>query len=322
MNTPIRIELPTIFGMKTVNTYLFLEPAPILIDCGEQTDKSWEALQIALAEHQLKIQDLARVIITHAHVDHIGMAGKIAAESPNTEIWVSEYAYNWAVNPQEMNNIRQQVMQEYMQLFPQFVSSPFQQMMVQLYKKASSAWGEIPKDRIRKFTLEEKLRLGNLDWEIIYAPGHCNHQTCFYQPETRQIISADMLLSITPSPVIDVTLNPPYKREKSMHQMIDSFHKFAALDIDWVYPGHYEPFQNHRELIQKQLDRIVMRKNQCLELIKTGIDDFFALLTQLYGKNFPIPAIPMLVGYLDLLAEENLIIASKTEQGLKYYSMQ
>ncbi|HAS45800.1 MAG TPA: hypothetical protein DCS93_35290 [Microscillaceae bacterium] len=319
MNTPIRIELPTIFGMKTVNAYLFLEPTPTLVDCGEQTDKSWEVLQAALAEHQLQIQDLARVIITHAHVDHIGMAGKIASESPHTEIWVSEYAYNWAVNPQEMNNIRQQVMQEYMQLFPQFVNSPFQQMMVQLYKKASSTWGEIPKDRIRKFTLEEKLHLGNLDWEIIYAPGHCNHQTCFYQPDTRQLISADMLLSITPSPVIDVTLKPPYKREKSLHQMIESFHKFAAMDIDQVYPGHYEPFQNHREIIQKQLDRINMRKKQCLELIKTGVDDFFVLLTELYGKSFPIPAIPMLVGYLDLLAEERLITTNKTKQGLKYY---
>ncbi len=318
MNTPIRIELPTIFGMKTVNAYLFLEPTPTLIDCGEQTDKSWQVLQQALAKHHLTIQDLSRVIITHAHVDHIGMAGKIAAESPKTEIWVSEYAYNWAVNPAKMNNIRQQVMQEYMQLFPQFVDSPFQQMMVHLYKTVQTAWGEIPAERVRKFTLKEPLRLGNLDWEVIYAPGHCNHQTCFYQPETKQMISADMLLSITPSPVIDVTLEPPYKREKSLHQMIDSLHQFAAIDIDQVYPGHYEPFQNHREVIQKQLDRITMRKNQCLDLIRSGTQDFFGLLTQLYGKNFTLPAIPMLVGYLDLLAAENLIVSEKTAQGLKY----
>lgn len=320
MNTPIRIELPTIFGMKTVNAYLFLEPTPTLIDCGEQTDQSWNVLTKALAEHNLQMSDLTRVIITHAHVDHIGMAGKIATENPNIEIWVSEYAYNWAVKPQEMNKIRREIMQNYMQLFPTFADSPAQKIMSQAGKMMRSTWGEIPQNQVRKFTIDEKLNLGNMDWEVIYAPGHCNHMTCFYQPETKQMISADMLLSITPTPVIDITLEPPYKREKGLHQMIESYHKFAQIDIDQVYPGHYEPFQNHREVIQKQLDRIEMRKNQCLDFIKAGTDDFFTLLAQLYGKKLAVATIPMLVGYLDLLAEEKLINTEITDAGLKYYA--
>lgn len=318
--TPIRIELPTVFGMKTVNAYLFLTPEPVLVDCGEQTDKSWQALQKALAAHQLTVQDLTKVVITHAHVDHIGMAGKIAKESAQTEIWVSEYAYHWAVNPQEMNNIRMEVMQEYLKLFPEFQSSPFQQMFAGVYKQVKSAWGDIPSEKVRKFTCDDILQMGHMDWQVIYAPGHCNHQTCFYQPNTRQIISADMLLEITPTPVIDVTLNPPYTRERSLHQMIESYHTFAQMAIDKVYPGHYTPFENHREVIDRQLKRIEQRKGECLKHIQAGTHDFLGLFQKLYGAKMTIPALPMLVGYLDLLAADNLIEARKTMEGLRYFA--
>ena len=321
MHTPVRIELPTMFGMKTVNAYLFLEPEPVLIDCGEQTDKSWKALNEALAAHHLSINDLAKVIVTHAHVDHIGMAGRIAKASKQTEIWVSEYAYNWAINPKGMNEIRQGVIQDYLELFPQLKNTPLQQMFNSAYKLMDTAWDTIPQERVRRFTKDETLHFGNADWEVIYAPGHCNHQTCFYQPDTQQLLSADMLLSITPTPVIDVTLEPPYKREKSLQQMVASYEKFAQLEVSMVYPGHYAPFNNHREIIDKQLSRITQRKNECLTHIQAGTQEFMELLHKLYGANFSIPALPMLVGYLDLLADENLIKTEKTKQGLKYFAV-
>jgi hypothetical protein len=130
-----------------------------------------------------------------------------------------------------------------------------------------------------------------------------------------------MLLSITPTPVIDVTLEPPYKREKSLQQMVASYEKFAQLEVNMVYPGHYTPFNNHREIIDKQLNRIRQRKDECLSHIQAGTQEFMELLHKLYGTNFSIPALPMLVGYLDLLADENLIKTEKTEQGLKYFAV-
>lgn len=321
MDTPVRIELPTMFGMKTVNAYLFLDPEPVLIDCGEQTDKSWKVLNEALAAHHLSINDLAKVIVTHAHVDHIGMAGRIAKASKQTKIWVSEYAYNWAINPKGMNEIRQGVIQDYLELFPQLKNTPLQQMFNSAYKLMDTAWDTIPQEQVQRFTKDETLHFGNANWEVIYAPGHCNHQTCFYQPDTQQLLSADMLLSITPTPVIDVTLEPPYRREKSLQQMVASYEKFAQLEVGMVYPGHYAPFSNHREIIDKQLSRITQRKNECLTHIQAGTQEFMELLHKLYGTNFSIPALPMLVGYLDLLADENLIKTEKTEQGLKYFAV-
>ena len=88
---PFRIELSTDFTAGPANAYLFTEPEPVLIDTGVKNRESWLELEKGLAKHQLKVADLAKVVITHPHVDHFGQAAGIAAQS-NAEIWVSEVA--------------------------------------------------------------------------------------------------------------------------------------------------------------------------------------------------------------------------------------
>jgi len=87
INQPIHIPLPTSFPIGPANAYLFTGPEPTLIDCGIDSDESWQALVDALAQHGLTVADLQRVIVTHAHVDHMGMAGRIVANS-QAKLWI------------------------------------------------------------------------------------------------------------------------------------------------------------------------------------------------------------------------------------------
>ena len=96
MNQPVHIELPTQF-MGTVNCFLFKDPEPVLIDCGDKTKGAWEKLVASLKAEGLRLQDIKKVIITHAHVDHMGMSKRIV-EASGAKIWVSEITYDWAWN--------------------------------------------------------------------------------------------------------------------------------------------------------------------------------------------------------------------------------
>src|SRR5262245_57313104 len=89
---PLRIQLP--FTGGTVNVYLFLTPEPVLIDAGFNSPTAWHALQTALGEHGLTAADLARVIITHPHVDHYGLAASIA-QAGQAEIWMADVGAPW-----------------------------------------------------------------------------------------------------------------------------------------------------------------------------------------------------------------------------------
>lgn len=312
---PIRIELPTIFGMKTVNSYLYLQPEPVLIDCGENSEGSWKALQKGLAANGLKISDVKRVIVTHAHIDHIGMAGRICEHS-DAEIWVSEYTYDWAVNLQQMRDLRLKVITNTLE---ELGDSPVNQIFKKVFSDFTDYWLPIPKSRVKVFSMTDTLQFGGQNWQVIHAPGHCFDQACFYQKKSKQLFSADMLLKVTPTPVIDANTEPPYTRNQSIVQLLESYQKFSELEVNMVYPGHYKPFDNPKAIIEHQVNRIRQRKLECLKWIEGGVSDFFSLLQKLYGAKFSIPAVPMLVGYLDLLQQENRIFVLKTDEGLRYY---
>ncbi|MGB0839070.1 MAG: MBL fold metallo-hydrolase [Chitinophagales bacterium] len=318
--SPIRIELPTMFGMKTVNCYLFIKPEPILIDCGEKSDASWEALQKGLANHDLTIQDIKKVIITHAHVDHIGMAGKIVANS-DAIVLVSDYVYNWAIDNEKMWDFRVNVMSKTIGKVLRSMENSediLKNTIGMISELAKKAWDNVPAERVQTFRPDAVLEFGGSKWQSIYLPGHCINQTCFYQAESKQFLAADMLLQITPTPVLDTTLEPPYERSKSIHQLLASFEQVKALDIEQVYPGHYKPFTNHQAVIDYQVNRIHQRKEECFALIKAGTNDFSTLLNALYKNRLSLPAIAMLVGYLDLLMDEGRVLIEEKEKGSFY----
>ena len=87
--TPIRIELP--FRPDSVNVYLFRQPEPVLIDAGYNSTACWDALVAGLAEQHLTPADLKHVVITHPHIDHYGLAARIARKG-DAKVWIAHGA--------------------------------------------------------------------------------------------------------------------------------------------------------------------------------------------------------------------------------------
>lgn len=307
MTYPIQIPLPIPYAVGPVNSYLFIEPEPTLIDCGVSSDESWSALATALAAHQLTIADLQRVIITHAHVDHMGMAGKIAAHSP-AQIWVAEMNYDWAVNLPLKWQRRMAFMGVVIQQFG--LRAEQQQAILSGMARTPMLWDVIPAERVVTFPLDGTLVIGGQPWQVIYTPGHSNTQTCFYQADSHQFLAADMLLPVTPTPVIEEPLDGGDERVPGLPQFLDSLALVEALEIEQVYPGHGAPFTDHRALIQRQSARIAQRTEECYGLIADGAQTFDALFAAMYGAHSTadrFSALGMLVGYLDLLEVDGLI---------------
>lgn len=313
---PIQLELPTIFEDMTVNAWLFKEPEPTLIDCGENTDKLWDVLNNKLKANGLTIEDIKKVIITHAHLDHLGMAKRITDHSDAT-IWVSEYTYDWAIHLKMMLDRRTDVFMKVME--KNLPAKAKQQHFNFGYKELAKYWDEIPKDRIQVFPMEGSLNFGGDDWEIIYTPGHCINQTCFYNPKNGYLLSADMLLPMIPIPIIDADLKPPYKPVKSLAMQLESYEKLKKLHITKVFPGHFTSFENARTLIEKQENKIHSRKERCYELLQNGSTQVMELVHAIYPKRINDATIFMVVGFLDILQEEGRINFKEIDGMYHYY---
>jgi glyoxylase-like metal-dependent hydrolase (beta-lactamase superfamily II) len=177
-----------------------------------------------------------------------------------------------------------------------------------------------PAERVRTFAPGSALELGGAPWTVLHLPGHAGAQTCFYQPDTRRFLASDMLLPITPTPVVDPPA-PGAPRSPALPEYLRSLERVAALDIARAYPGHGAPIDDPRSLIQAQQARIARRSDECLELIRAGHTTIVRLFSAMYAgrEASGMAAIWMLVGYTDLLLEQGRITVA-TVDGVWHFS--
>ncbi len=318
MNVPIRLELPTEFEVGTVNAWLFLEPEPILVDSGVPTEPSWQALTAGLAAHNLTAADLQRVIITHPHVDHFGQARRITEAGP-AQVWIADLGVDWLLYPQAK---WQERIDYYRDVFLPQVGLPpeMQTLVLGFFQHMQATSVPVAAERLTTFRVGDALPLGGLDWQVLHMPGHASEMTCFYQPETHQFFSADMLLPRTPTPVVERPSDGK-TRAPSLPIYMESLARVEALEIEVVYPGHGRAFGQHRELIQRQRQRIRQRMEDVYQLIAEGQHYIMEIVNTLYA-NRPLEArfagMWMLLGYLDLLQAEGRVDYT-LKDGLLYY---
>src|SRR5579875_1124061 len=75
------LSVPTPFPVGRVNAYLLAGDPPALIDCGPNSARALLALERALAEAGVGVEELGFLLLTHQHVDHLGLAEAVVERS-------------------------------------------------------------------------------------------------------------------------------------------------------------------------------------------------------------------------------------------------
>lgn len=75
------LEIPTPLPVGPTNVHLIARDPVTLVDAGPLTEEAWQALEAGLRRRKLRVADVERVLLTHGHHDHFGLAGRIADAS-------------------------------------------------------------------------------------------------------------------------------------------------------------------------------------------------------------------------------------------------
>ncbi|MCX7142576.1 MAG: MBL fold metallo-hydrolase [Proteobacteria bacterium] len=241
----VLLRLPLPFALNHINTYLLDEgDGWALIDCGVDCEAARQAWDAALASPLLGGRPVRRILVTHHHPDHIGLAGWLSRrfDAPMS-ITAGEHAVAGRYSDPTRDIVSERMAFWREHGLPEDLVSWLLQRMPRYSKHVQP----LP-DKVALVNLEEPVLLGRKSWRPIIGRGHSPEHLSLYDASADVLISGDQILpEITPNIAVW-----PGGDQNPLQSFLDSLGKFMSLGGDpLVLPSHKQPF---RGLVQRVIE--------------------------------------------------------------------
>ncbi len=313
----IPLAIPTPFYVGNVNVYLIKEEPLTLIDVGPKTKEASDALRDKLRHNGVQIADIRRIVLTHAHVDHCGLAKQVRDEAKNAEIFV----HNWESGHLfgDLNNGEQRNLMNRAGV-PAEVFRKIQGNFNQVGLLTDS----ISKGEFNELRDEMELEFASGILKVLHTPGHTPGSCSFFREANRTLIAGDCVLKrITPNPIISPDPIDKNKRFKSLAEYLVSLAKIRNCSPTLIYGGHGEPIDDFEEIFHRYIRSIDERQKQIVELVSNGGTTAWDAANKLFPQAIDkdvhrFLAISEAVAHLDY-AETEGKIAVELKESVEFY---
>ena len=250
-----------------------------VVDCGLHTDDTiaaWRTLFASATTQKGGQGRLTRVLITHMHPDHVGMAGWLTQKF-ECRLWMTQLEYlNCRVL---MADTGQEAPSDALGFYHR---AGWSQTAIGHYKTRFGNFGKrifaLPQS-YRRVVDGEEIRIGKHLWRVVVGTGHSPEHACYHCPDLKLLISGDQVLPRISS---NVSVHPTEPDANPMQEWLSSIEKIkrAVPDNVLVLPSHHDCFRGlHARLdylAASQLRTLDRLKKTLLER-KRAVDVFAAL---------------------------------------------
>lgn len=252
----IEIPLPN-NPLKALNSYLIKGGGQFLIiDTGLNHEECKREMLSCLKRLDVDLKK-TDFLITHWHMDHLGLVGSIAADTSRVYFNELEATFHNSASPEQHWGQQNVILKS--NGFPED----------ELEKAMKNHPGHLYglKRHVNFSVLKEDdiIDIGDYSFRCIETPGHSPGHTCLYEANKKLLISGDHILS-------DITPNITFwtKRDNSLKEYLTSLEKVYALDINLVLPGHRNIVNNHRRRITELQEHYQVRLKEVLSALGDG----------------------------------------------------
>ncbi len=313
----IPLSIPTPFYVGDVNVYLIKEEPLTLIDVGPKTKEASDALREKLRRNGVEFSDIRRIVLSHAHEDHCGLAKQVRDEAKNAEIFV----HAWETGHLFGRLAREE---HHRLLIRAGVPETVFREMQDIYKDISLLTDALSDGEFSALQDEMELEFSSGVLKVLHTPGHTPGSCSFVREANRTLICGDCVLKrITPNPIVSPDPFNTEKRFKSLAEYLVSLAKIRSYSPTLVYGGHGEPIHDFEEIFNRYVRAIDERQKNVISLVsKEGVTAF-----DVAQKLFPnathrdvhrFLAISEAIAHLDYAETENKI-AVEFKDGVEFY---
>ncbi len=233
----VSIPLPGYADLRTANVYALGNGPYTLVDTGPKFPGSFEFLKEEFNKVGFDMADIDRIVITHGHIDHFGLAAKFREAAGHHIDCYIQAEDKWRVVEETFHKAAwTEEGDQYM------VMAGLPREKIEKIKERLEAWKFLsdPVDDAIPVEDGEIFEGDGYHLQLIHTPGHSPGSSCYYEKKNKILFSGDHIIGhITPNPLVEIKRehlrDPDYK---SLIKYFQSLDKLAGLDVDYVFPGH------------------------------------------------------------------------------------
>jgi glyoxylase-like metal-dependent hydrolase (beta-lactamase superfamily II) len=308
------IVMMTPWEIGAVTAYLFPTDPITLVDGGVSTPEGWKAIVDAFAAEGLDPADTERIIVTHVHTDHFGGAALIQ-EVSHCEVFL--HPADIEINdPESWSQTNREI----------FLPLGFTEEMISMF------WGGDSEDhfewKVPTFTpLTEGavFETGSARLRVEHHAGHSPGHLWVVDDTSGAIFVGDYIIGDHPT---NAGLEIDRSHRTGRAQLLESYNaglrELMTRDAPALFAGHGPPVTDHRELIERRLQKTDRRTRHVLGALGSTPLTALEVGRSLYGTRAETSWEMMadLVGRLDLLVTEGRASSRLGEDGVWYFTTQ
>lgn len=261
---------------------------------------------------------IRRVICTHMHPDHVGLAGWLT-ERFDCALWMSreEFLMCRAMAGDTGRQAPDVALRFYK-------AAGYDDKQLEQYRNVFGNFGRaiapLP-DSFRRLVDRETLTIGDRYWQVIIGSGHSPEHATLYCPALKLLISGDQVLPrISPN----VSVFPTEPEGDPLNEWLRSSNRLAEILPDdlLVLPAHEAPFYG----LHPRLNQIIDGHNTSLDSLhdyltqpRRAVDCFPALFNREIGDASLGLATGETMAHLNCLLGRRSITRTTDAQGVHWY---
>ncbi|HET8950527.1 MAG TPA: MBL fold metallo-hydrolase [Solirubrobacteraceae bacterium] len=310
-----RMAIPTPFMVGRVNCYLIDDDPLTLVDTGPNSGKALDCLEREMAAHGRKIEDLGRIVITHQHLDHMGLVDVLARRSGAEVVTLDLLApliEDFGAEAERDDELAAALMLRH-GITRDVVTA------LRTVSRSFRGWGSATKVTTR-VPDGGTIEFAGRTLEAIHRPGHSPSDTVFLDRAAGTLLGGDHLLShISSNPLISRQLGgksgePGDGRPRALLTYLASLRDTREMELSQVLPGHGDPFDGHVALIDERFSMHERRASKIHGLLGEPLTAH-EIAQALWGNVAVTQAyltLSEVLGHIDLLLERGLLIEHET----------
>jgi glyoxylase-like metal-dependent hydrolase (beta-lactamase superfamily II) len=283
------IRMPLPYALDHINLWALEDrDGWTVVDTGTRTEAVTEAWRTLFTKSP-DGRSIVRIVVTHMHPDHVGMAGWLSRKF-GAPLWMTgtEYLHCRVM----VGDTGREAPPEAIEFYRR---AGWSEEAIETYRTRFGNFGRhihpLP-DRFRRLTDGQLLDIGGHDWRIVVGHGHSPEHACLYSAGQKLLISGDQVLPRISSNVSVYPLEPEANPMQGWLDSLDKLQREVPDDV-LVLPSHNEPFRGlHRRLeaLRRGQHTALLRLRRSLAQPKRAIDVFGAL----FGRPIPHDNVPLL----------------------------